>query len=140
MLLRRHAILAPRSAKASAVEDILSGTSFYETSVSARLNFFVAMERLLGPSKAVEMILGAVQSLDVCREVSDLALQGTQKTCTRRHGHSFRGQSVWTLPRSVARRLQRCVPEDLEGCTGGDRYRWALCCSLQAAHTTASHC
>ncbi|CAE7945011.1 unnamed protein product [Symbiodinium necroappetens] len=49
------------------------------------LNFFVAMERLLGPSK-----------------VSDLAL-------------------------SVARRLQRCVPEDLEGCTGGDRYRSALC-------------
>eukprot|EP00439_Symbiodinium_sp_Y106_P023427 s5774_g2.t2 len=49
------------------------------------LNFFVALERLLGPSK-----------------VSDLAL-------------------------SVARRLQRCVPEDLEGCSGGDRYRSALC-------------
>jgi len=93
------------------------------------------MERLLGPPKAIEMMLGAMQSLDVCPEVSDLALPGTQKTCTRRRGRSFRGPSVWTLLRSVARRLQRCVPEDLEGCTGGDRYRWALCCSLQAAHT-----
>ena len=33
---------------------------------------------------------------------------------------------VAVLLRAVARRLEQCAPEDLEGCSGGDRYRAAL--------------
>ncbi|CAL1134760.1 unnamed protein product [Cladocopium goreaui] len=61
------------------------------------LNFYVALERILGPL-----------------QVAGLALQ-------------------------VARRLQQCVPGDLEGCSAGDRYRATLCllraCEIDVAET-----
>jgi len=37
------------------------------------------------------------------------------------------GQQVAQLSMQVARRMQHCVPGDLEGCSVGDRYRAALC-------------